>query len=127
MGVFDRQTATASRLITKYGQIVTWNQLSDGAPTDLDKPWKPGGVVTTPQTATIVFLPDTKENKQLLRYLAGSLTLTGTLTGLMAQVDFTPKPKDIVIRDGTQLVIKSIDILDPNGEGVILYFLEFEQ
>ncbi len=125
MGVYDRQIATALRLIKAKGQVVTWRKLDDGAPADSSKPWKPSAATPDDNTVSIVFLPPTKENKQLIRYLKGTEVPTGSLDGLMHAVSFEPAAKDIVIRDGKELVIKSIDPLSPNGE-VILYFLEFE-
>ena len=124
MGVYDRQIKTATRLIKEKGQVVTWKVLADGAPVDPLKPWLPSGGVPEEKEVIIVFLPHTKENKQFLRYMKQSEVETGFLTGLMAQVDFAPQIKDVVVRDGVELTVETIDIISPNGEN-ILYALEF--
>jgi len=125
MGVYDRQIATAKRLISQKGQSVTWRQLADGAPVDSSKPWKPSAATPTDNPVSIVFLPPLKENQELIRYLKGTEVPTGSVSGLMPAVTFAPAAKDVVIRNSVELVVKSIDPLSPNGE-IILYFLEFE-
>ncbi len=125
MGVYDRQIANAKRQIAAKGQSVTWRVLRDGAPSDPSKPWKPSAGAPDNKTVKIVFLPFTTSNNQLIRYLKGTEVTEGGLTGLMGAVDFEPKAKDVVIRDGKELVVKSIDPLAPNGE-VVLYTLEFD-
>jgi|SRR5688572_25129759 len=127
MGQFDRQIATAVRLIAKYGQAVTWQTVVDGAPVDAGQPWKPTEAADTPNEATICFVP-VRDNdwRKLLAYLKGSEVPVGKLAGLMAgNVAFDPKLKDIVIRDGVTLNVTNIDLLSPNGQK-ILYILEFE-
>lgn len=125
MGVFDRQIANAIRVIQKKGQVVTWRQLSDGAPADMSKPWKPGETVETEVEVSIVFLPETQKNLEFLRLIMGTTVPTGNLTGLMAAQNFTPKVKDIVVRDGIPLGVCSVDPLAPNGD-IILYSLRFD-
>lgn len=127
MAQFDRQIATAVRLIEKYGQAVTWTTVNDGAPPDAAKPWKPAEAADTPNEATICFVP-VRDNdwRKLLAYLKGTEVPTGKLAGLMAgNVSFTPKLKDVVVRDGVTLNVTNIDLISPNGQK-ILYILEFE-
>ena len=124
MGVYDRQIASAKRQIAAKGQDVTWRVLVDGAPADSSKPWKPSQATPDDKPVKIVFLPSTMANNQLIKYLKGTEVPTGSLTGLMAAVDFEPKAKDVVVRDGVELVVESIDLIAPNGEP-ILYTLEF--
>lgn len=126
-GVFDRQIATAQRLIAKYGQDVTWQTVVDGAPADAAKPWKPAEATDT-QTTTKVCFVAVRDNdwRKLLAYLKGTEVPVGRLAGLMAgNVSFTPKLKDIVIRDGVTLNVTNIDLVSPNGQK-ILYILEFQ-
>lgn len=126
MGQFDRQIATAKRLIAKYGQTCIWRKVANGAPVDSLKPWKPTASETSDNNASIVFLPASRENRELLRYLKGTEIPVGSIQGLMPAVSFEPTLKDVVIRDGKQLRLKSIDPVSPNGE-IILYTLEFEE
>jgi len=127
MGQFDRQIATALRLIAKYGQSVIWNSVADGVAVDPLKPWKPTeAIAVLHPDIKICFVPtnDTQWRK-LLAYLKGTEVPTGKLAGLMGQVSFEPTLKDVVDRDGTILRITSIDLLSPNGQK-ILYTIEFE-
>lgn len=127
MAQFDRQIATAQRLIAKYGQDVTWQTVVDGSPADPLKPWKPSEAADTQTTAKICFVP-VRDNdwRKLLAYLKGTEVPAGKLAGLMAgNVTFDPKLKDIVVRDGVTLNVSNIDLLSPNGQK-ILYILEFE-
>lgn len=124
MGVFDRQVATALRLISKNGQAVTWRSLVNGAPVDANKPWKPSAATGTEHSVKIVFLPRKEQNEKSIQYMEKSEVPTGLLKGLMGQVDFVPKLKDVIIRGSLQYEVETIDIIDPNGEGVILYTIE---
>lgn len=126
MGQYDRQIASAKRLIAKYGQSVTWRQIRNGGINNAATPWKPGASQVTEQSVQIAFFPYTTENKQLLRHLLGTEIPVGSLTGYMSAVNFEPTLKDTVLRDGKILSIKSIDPLAPNGQ-VIMYTLQFEQ
>lgn len=127
MARFDRAIATAGRLIAKNGQDVIWRSVVDGAPTDDSKPWKPAEAADADTNAVICFLPTDKQSQQLFTYLRGTDDVSiGLVLGLMkGNVDFVPSQKDVVIRDGETLRIKSIDLLAPNGQKV-LYTMEFE-
>lgn len=125
MGQFDRQIATATRLIEKNGHDVTWRQLGRGLP-DADKPWRPASATNTDYTVTICFLSPGRTGQELFRYLTKTEVTTGAVNGLMSSVPFVPSVADVVIRDGETLRIKSIDVLSPNGQ-IILYTIEFAQ
>lgn len=129
MGVFDDDIATALELIEENGQLVKWRQLSNNDTDDeTDKPWKTDTEAVTPPTdfdVHICFLPIDRVGAQSLRYLAGTEVAVGSMYGLMGAVDFEPSIKDVVIRDGKELAISSIDLLSPNGQK-ILYTVVFE-
>jgi hypothetical protein len=126
VGTFDRQIATAKRLIAKNGQLVEWHVPTPGLPADPLKPWKP----TAPGTdvshdVRIVFLPASRVNYEFIRALANSPDVIGGKSyGLMAAVDFEPSKSDYVMRDGVQYRIEYIDVISPNGEK-ILYRIGF--
>lgn len=124
MGEYDRQIATAKRLIKKKGQGVTWRSIENGAPPDASKPWKTSTSTNLDNLVDIVFLPVSRENKRFIQALGGTEVSTGFLLGYMAAVDFEPSIKDVVIRNGEQLEVLNIDIVAPNGDP-ILYILEF--
>lgn len=125
MGKFDRQIATAARLIKENGQLVTWRQVTDGTPADSAEPWKPGAPTTVDNSVYIVFLPEDRRDAEFLRALAGTDIPKGKLVGLMAAQSFTPTLKDVVIRDGVTLGVRTLDPLAPNGQ-IILYTIRFD-
>lgn len=124
MARFDRQIATALRLIQKNGQQVTWRQLQR-----TEDPNEPGKVIVAPpvdHSPFICFLPVNKENREFVNFLRGSNELkTGSVLGLMGNVSFEPSAADLVIRDGKTLEILNYDLLSPNGQK-ILYTIEFK-
>ena len=123
MGRFNRQIEMAFRLIKKNGQIVNWKQITAGTP-NLEEPWnqEPDEIFT--YTPYIYFLPLDLEGKQFLMSFGSTEAVSGTYYGLMGAVGFTPDIKDTVIRDDVPLEIKSIDLLNPNGQK-ILYTIIF--
>lgn len=127
MGQFDRQIATAVRLVAKYGQDIIWRTVVDGAPANPAQPWKPTEAADTDTTAKVCFVA-VRDNdwRKLLAYLKGTEVPVGRQAGLMAgNVAFEPKLKDVVVRDGVVLTVTNIDLVSPNGQK-ILYILEFE-
>lgn len=123
MAQYDRQIATALRLIAKYGQIATWQQIVDGVP-DPETPWLPVGSTTVDYSPHICFLPLDRDGKEFLMSMGQSEAVSGSMYGLMGNVPFTPNIRDVVKRDGVSLEIKSIDLLSPNGQK-ILYTIIF--
>lgn len=118
MGQFDRQIATALRLIKKNGQPVKWRQIPTTEPDPL-KPWKPVGGAPVDRTVDICFLPLDLQNKEFLASLGNTEAAVGSFYGLMGAVSFTPNIKDVVLRDGVLLEIASIDLLSPNGQAIL--------
>lgn len=134
MGVYDDAIATAKRMIAAKGQLATWRKFDTGlfqqssANHPSPVPWLPTSARGEQDfSVSIVFLPISRVNSQLIRALSGT-EVTGpskaNLQGLMASVDFEPSDKDIVIRDERQLNIASIDPIAPDGTP-ILYVIEF--
>lgn len=125
MGVYDRQTATALRLIGKYGAAVLWRSI-DREPADPSQPWKGGPNTTTEHDATVAFFPYSIQTKALMQQLAGTDVIVGADYGLMGRVNFVPTIGDEVITglDGRVRTVQAIDPLAPNGE-IILYTIRF--
>ena len=123
MAQYDRQIATALRLIAKYGQIATWRQIVDGVP-DPETPWLPVGSAPVDYSPHICFLPLDRDGKEFLMSIGQTEAVSGSMYGLMGNVAFVPNIRDTVIRDGVSLEIKSIDLLSPNGQK-ILYTMIF--
>lgn len=118
---FDRQIETALRLIKKNGQPVIWRSLKNIS--SKSEPWKPSGIESVDYSVDICFLPiNGRETKE---YLGKTEVITGSVIGYMGKVDFEPSAKDVVMRDGSELRIESIDLLSPNGQK-ILYTVTFK-
>lgn len=124
MGRFDSAIASATRLIEKNGQVVTWRRIVDGAADD-ETPWKPGNADQIDQEVAIVFLPESRVGFEFLALITNTEVPRGKLIGLMAPQDFIPTLKDIVVRDGTPMALRYVDVIAPNGTP-ILYTLGFD-
>ncbi len=125
MARFDAQIETAKRLIAKNGQLVTWRS-KNAEILNPNAPFIPSNGIDVDRGVKIVFLPPNRVNQQFLQFLSGTEIQGGSVYGLMGAVDFTPVLKDVVIRSGETLRIKSIDPLAPNGQ-IILYTVQFNQ
>lgn len=124
MGRFDKQIATALRLIEKNGQAVIWQK--EQKKSDTLEPWKQVDANPVKKPVVICFLPSKRVGKQTKHYLADAPQIEqSSVTGLMGAVDFTPENIDTVLRNGKELRILSIDELAPNGQ-TVLYTIEFE-
>lgn len=119
--MFESQIETAKRLIEKNGELVIWRQVRNTV--NENQPWKPVAPVPVDNEVTIVFLPRERVDTQLIRATSESIPI-GSVYGLMAQVDFSPSAKDVVIRGGKEIRINAIDPLAPNGTPII-YTIDF--
>ena len=122
MSVFGRQLEAARRMIAKYGQSVTFRTLTDGALPDPNAPWLPGTPVNVDHAVKIAFFPNSTQNNEFLHYVQGTDVPAGTEVGYLAPSGFEPTLKDLIIRSGKTLAIKSVDRIAPNGE-ILLYIL----
>jgi len=127
MGQFDRQIATARRLIAKNGELCSWRSLSAGVVVDPLIPWQKSNGVDVGTDVRIVYLPRSRVNTAFLQALGKTSVSVGMEYGLMAAVSFTPKREDYVIRaSGDKYKINAIDRLAPNGQ-IILYTIDFDK
>lgn len=132
MGVYDRQIATAKRIIAQKGQTATWYSVAPGSGGTAAAP---AAAVETPHTVTIAFLPIDREYLRTIQAVMKDTDVpSGYLQGLMGQVDFKPTLADRVVRrvngvDETYRILQDngIEEIDPNGEGVILYTVRFSR
>lgn len=128
--VYERQIATATRLIEAKGQRCYWRE--PGTPTGSPADPTPG--VPADYPVSIVWL--TNANREslagFLSMLAGTEVPTGGRRGLMAgNVPFVPSLAGRISLNATQFVEPSLALLDkngidrlaPNGAEVILYYL----
>lgn len=125
MSKFSSKVKLAQRLIKSNGQDVQWVKQNEVA--DANQPWK---AVIGPEPKSfpckILFLrAGSGSYNALFHLIKGTDAVTGAPKALMASQDaFTPEITDTIIRDGSVMVVKSIDPLAPNGE-LILYTIEF--
>lgn len=127
MAQYDRQVASALRMIKKYGQSVTWRSLTNGTLPDPNKPWLVGATQESDKEAVIAFFPRDKENEYTKRSKRDANEVTvGDCLGYMGRVEgYVPQLKDIVIRGSATYTVERLDIIRPNGEDPILYTIEF--
>ena len=120
MGRYDRPIATAQRMLKDSGKLVTWRIVRNGSPADAGKPWKPTQpVLQDEHYINICFFPLDKQQRETYHYLKNSEVPATAMMGYMGAVAFSPSLKDIVIYDGKELMIDSIDILAPNGQPIL--------
>ena len=122
--MYECEILMAQEMITEFGQSVTWRQIENGHPGDPNKPWLPSAADTTDHTVDVVFLPPDRENKYFTERMDGMSNKTGQTLAYMAQQSFQPKAKDVVIRGGVEYVVETIDPVEPNDEGAIVYIFE---
>ena len=100
-----------------------WVQIGEDVK-DPDEPWKVTRGTSVEYAVKIVFLQDTLEDRQLLRYLKKTEVDTGNVNGIMYSYGFEPSLKDIVKWNGRELAINNVDPISPVDE-VIIYMIEF--
>lgn len=124
MGVFDRQIATAQRLIAKYGQDCGWVK----APADdgSGSPGYPGELAPDAPVPCKIAWFSSKDlgrgSGEFAALMAGIEVPAGKEIGLLAGgIDFVPQDADTIIRGASTNGITSIDRLAPNGDPILYY------
>lgn len=129
MGVFDRQIATAQRLIKKNGRVVYFKVETPGAPVDPAEPWILGPPTVSIHGVSVVFLPQGIQTARFMAAITGTDVVTGKDYGLMGAVNFDVEVNQHVYEDAAATVvlrtIRDFDLLSPNGQN-ILYTMQFE-
>lgn len=126
MGVFDRQIATAKRLIAKYGEDCLWQQPGERNPAV--KPWRGSNDdPPEPHPVKIAFFPNGGELGAVLVALGDTEQVIASEYGLMAAVDFEPATSDVLTDSSGGIVeIVKATPLRPNGE-IILWKIWVER
>lgn len=102
----------------------TWRIIQNDVVADPDKPWETTRGTATTKPVKIVFVQDTLEDRQLLRYLSKTEVNIGLVNGIMYHTDFNPSLKDTVLWQGRELTVSAIDPIQP-FDTPIVYILEF--
>lgn len=122
--VYERQIATARRMITAKGMLCLWTEIRPGPATAPNKPG-PSIPFEYPNTP-LIFLPENRVGYEWLKAITGTEIPEGGGYALMPAVDFEPTLASVITKiDGTELQPVSIDPLSPNGE-TILYTVKFK-
>lgn len=123
MGIYDRQIASAKRMIAAKGADCTWRRPVRAEGGEAWNP-QPSNSVDTP--VKMVFFSPRDIGRGMGEFLAalrGTEVPTSSEVGLLAgDINFEPSDADIILRWDGQKGIKSIDRIAPNGEA-ILYFV----
>jgi hypothetical protein len=118
---YARQKATAVRLIKKYGGPVTiTRQVVIENP---DKPWEPATEqpVIVPDVMC-AFLPTNERQNRKLQLMKGTDVPTGLEIAYIANLPFELGVKDTITKkNGTVYRIFTMDAIDPDQSGVIVY------
>lgn len=128
MTVYASAIATAQRMIAAKGASCVWRVPTTPDVADPTKPWiETDAAPPTEHAVKIVFLPITRINSQLMRFLVGQgYQPGGNVMGLMASVPFEPTLAGRVVKqDGTVCAVRSVDPIAPDGTP-ILWTIEFQ-
>lgn len=118
MAKYDRQVATAKKLIKKYGSIEIFRQIRDVA--DPEKPWEDDGKVTTDTPVYMVFINDSTSLAEVFAaYLAGTTIADGSTVVYIADFGLQPTNKDVLIKDGVEYRIESVETLKPATQTIL--------
>ena len=128
MGIFDRQIATAKRLIDRYGEDCVWQQPGERDP-DV-KPWHGSNEnAPDPIPVKIAFFPNGGDTAMaaVIAALGDTDINVASEYGLMAAVDFDPATSDTLTdSNGNNVEIVKMTPLRPNGQ-IILWKLWIER
>lgn len=118
MGVFDRQTEMALRLIDKYGDnSVNFVRKALTTP-DPTKPWEMITSSSTSTTVSMLFLTKYKEHS-FLKYLPNTAVPTGNIVAIMGAQDFEPMINDTVETTTGNYLIENVDRVSPNNDTIL--------
>lgn len=120
MGTFDRIASSAARLISKFGQDVTYRVATTAIGSS---PWQGDSPVFIDYTVKAVFIPVDRVDRDTMVYREMSDIPIGFVTMYIGRVPFVPKLKDSVLREGKVLSVSRVQAYKPNEE-VIAYVLE---
>jgi len=121
MGTYDRQVATAERLIREKGKPVQVVRQSTTLP-DPDRPWEPGEPVETLTDAYGVFLNFNAQDMETMSKMAGASEIQSSdrkvlLAAAAAGAPLTTNDK---LRDADgDWSIEWVQVLAPNGENIL--------
>lgn len=116
MAMYDRQIATAKRLIKKYGvpTPVTYITITENS----DKPWETTEVSSI-ETVPVCFLPVDSGTMRTLSMTPGTEVPKGAVLAYMGAVGFKVDLTTTLQYDGRTWSIYWMDKLAPNGRPIL--------
>lgn len=114
--MYDRQVATAKRLIAKYGAVVPVTTRVDVE--DPDKPWL-NTETEVAHNAAVVFLPLTSGAMKSLGMINTTEVPVGAVLAYMGAVDFEVDLKTTFLFEGKTWSMLNLDLLRPNGRIIL--------
>lgn len=122
MGVYDRQIATARRLIAAKGAECTYTQTA--VTMETASPWIVEDATPAEYSVRIVFLSVDREGYETLNMLKETDVSGGFELAYMGAVDFEPKRTDLIERsDGELYRIVHVTTIAPNGDAILYRML----
>lgn len=122
-GVFDDDIALAQELIALYGADCLWQK--PAAVTEDEPGYPTEGALPDAIPVKMAFFTGRdlgRGSEEFLALLAGMEVPANQEIGLLAGgLSFTPELTDWLTRDGTELTVKRIDRLAPNGTPILFY------
>jgi hypothetical protein len=120
---FGTLVNTANRLISNFGQSVTWVRIA--SVTNSETPWAPETQTRTEVPVDIAFLPVGVQARAYIQHVVGEVPGGSTL-GYMGDVGFQPVRTDVVLRDGIEWRIEKVETIQPDGFPIlhIVWFLD---
>jgi hypothetical protein len=116
---YERQIATAKRLIQKFGRSCTIVTVTEGT-ADATKPWR-GGTATQSSESSYGVMLDYKAE-----HIDGTRIQQGDKKVFVQQTTTPPKPQGLVKFDSDVWKIVNVETLAPNGTP-IMYVLQVRQ
>lgn len=123
---YERQIASAKKLIEKFGGDCTYVSSVRGAPTDTDKPWREADVADTQTAVKAAFVPyQTQSRPGLSQSEQVPVAVNEVYVAAASMPSVTPRVGDGILRGSDQVRhrITSVDTYNINGE-VIMYVFQ---
>jgi len=119
--MYERQIATAKRLIKEKGELCVWKKADRGVAVDPTEPWNVPDVNAEYPGTPICWLPVGNIGKESQSVTDDGETVKGYFKCLMGAVPFEVHKKDTVLRgsDNRLYRIESIDTINVNGETIL--------
>lgn len=113
MGKYDEQILLAQTLLAEFGKTVTVRRFTANPAPLPEEPWRPA--VSTPSDHPVVGCVFDYNAHQV----DGTRVLLRDKRVIVAALDITPSPNDVLV-DGTEVyAIVNVETLAPNGQEII--------